>query len=49
MYKFLSFLFAMLWLTSASASAQQILPHSFAGWTQSSNGAYAFGALGRAQ
>ncbi|MFZ1203452.1 MAG: DUF6599 family protein [Candidatus Acidiferrales bacterium] len=44
MYKFLSFLFAMLWLTSASASAQQVLPHSFAGWTQTN--AQAFGASG---
>jgi hypothetical protein len=44
MYKFLSCLFAMLWLTPASASAQQMLPHSFAGWTQTNE--QAFGASG---
>ena len=34
MYRFVSLLFAALLLTSLSISAQGILPHSFAGWTQ---------------
>jgi len=39
MHRFLSLFFALL-LTSLCASAQQILPHSFAGWTQSAGGAF---------
>ena len=42
MHRLLSFLFAALLVTSASASAQQILPHSFAGWSQT--GDQVFGA-----
>jgi hypothetical protein len=42
MHRFLLLLLTTLFLTSACASAQQILPHSFAGWTQS--GSQAFGA-----
>ena len=40
MYRFVSLLFAALLLTPLCTSAQQILPHSFAGWTQSSDGAF---------
>ncbi|HEX4002017.1 MAG TPA: DUF6599 family protein [Candidatus Acidoferrales bacterium] len=40
MHRFISFLFATLLVTSASASAQQILPHSFAGWTQTNEQAF---------
>jgi len=40
MHRFVSFLFAALLLTPLCAFAQQILPHSFAGWTQSSDGAF---------
>ena len=42
MHRLLSFLFAALLVTSVSASAQQILPHSFAGWSQT--GDQIFGA-----
>jgi len=44
MRRFLLLLFTGLFLTSACASAQQILPHSFAGWTQS--GEQSFDASG---
>jgi hypothetical protein len=40
MHRLVSFLFAALLLTPLCASAQQILPHSFAGWTQSSEAAF---------
>ena len=40
MHRFVSLLFAALLLTPLCASAQQILPHSFAGWTQSSEAAF---------
>jgi hypothetical protein len=40
MFKFASILFATLLLTSLSASAQQILPHSFAAWTQGADQAF---------
>jgi Family of unknown function (DUF6599) len=40
MHRFVSFLLATLLLTPLCASAQQILPHSFAGWTQSSEAAF---------
>lgn len=41
MSRFSSFLFAALLLTPPCASAQQILPHAFARWTQASDGAFA--------
>ena len=41
MHRFVALLFAALLLTALCASAQQILPHSFAEWTQSSDGAFA--------
>ena len=40
MYRFVSLLFAAVLLTPLCASAQQILPHSFAGWTQGSEAAF---------
>jgi hypothetical protein len=40
MYRFVSLLFAAVLLTSLCASAQQILPRSFAGWTQSGDQAF---------
>lgn len=40
MHRFVSLLFAALLLTPLCASAQQILPHSFAGWTQNSEAAF---------
>jgi hypothetical protein len=40
MYRFVSLLFAVLLLTAVCACAQEILPRSFAGWTQSSDQAF---------
>ena len=40
MHRFVSLLFVALLLTPLCASAQQILPHSFAGWTQNSEAAF---------
>jgi hypothetical protein len=45
MYRFFSLLFAALLLTPWCASAQQILPRSFAGWTQNSDGVFAPSAV----
>ncbi len=45
MHRFVSLLFATLLVTSASASAQQILPHSFAGWTQTNERTYGASGL----
>jgi len=40
MHRFVSLLFAALFVTPLCARAQQVLPHSFAGWTQSSEAAF---------
>ncbi len=48
MYRFVSLLFAALLLTLLCASAQQILPRSFAGWMQSSDGAFTPSAAAQA-